>query len=175
MVKNQTRKPCHGCGETGWREIDKLCFDCQKLLNDAKRLNDSLKQDPNMQEFQLPWRSYSMPHITHVYSSENDLSDKFQQTFFELINLLVIKSSDGKVWFSSSTEYLISESRETEGKGFMNQDVRRVLNELYKIVREISLEAFNQGQKDGRSFLAKLASGEISIDTFNKITIGENK
>src|SRR5271165_5617186 len=72
MQKGKTSSPCPGCGESGYRNKDKVCFNCQRKLQEAEQAREAQAKDTEYQVYDVPARFpyYAVP-IRHPQQRQN--------------------------------------------------------------------------------------------------------
>ena len=53
MGRSGTQRPCHGCGSTSWRETDKVCSRCRRVLDEHQALIVELSKE-KLTAYRLP-------------------------------------------------------------------------------------------------------------------------
>lgn len=166
-MKGQTKKPCHGCGESGYREADKLCGICQKELREARAIIAATEVNPNLAEYRRPWTYYSLPYIPNLGYQNDEISTQFRTAMRELILSLSIPKKEGRAW-TANLSHVIDGTSDDEGTILLDPAIRETLNTFYKSALQMVDIAYKNGKSEGQSFVTQLAAGEISIDQLNK-------
>lgn len=172
---SRVKKPCAGCGETPMygREKDKVCADCHRLIEEAKKARESAsKQKGRFVQIPMHFPTYSARYQrSHYYESSDGVGNALGQ----VIRALATPSSAPR---GDAVERLFEGN---EGSYSYQGDVYEVGKDAVKAIRllherlEAAVEgALRAGYDEGQNFLMSLASGEISVKEFNESTI-QNK
>lgn len=174
--KGRTKKPCHGCGEVPKSyeggPIEGVCFDCAKLLKFAKKTQAANQAAKDLKTYRAPWAAHALPYLSHVRTSfgrtEGRPADIFVNSYFALIGLL---SRPSDTWSQQDVPVIDGSDRSNQGGTVVMQpEVRDSLSAIHAAVRDMLEEAYEQGKLTGRNLLTGLASGEITVDTFNDVS-----
>lgn len=170
-----TRKPCHGCGGTNWREVDKLCRSCVDLLDAARRFDVAQKKRKDVEIVRGPWAYYALPYIAHLSSSGNDGSrERIQKAITSLVALIGQPTEKFPEGDGDIPEIVEGTKDNFSGPRFyLPAGFRTLVNEIYQSAIEIAEVAHETGFFEGQQLLVQLATGETSIDVFNKATVGK--
>lgn len=167
-------EPCPCCGKRGARVIAKsLCFDCLELVRDGKkyreRLAEILKDEDEPTQFDVPGMpSRRLPSGTEWGRlAECALSRIARQHSSGLPHHL-----RGSVP-SLEDQGLVLRYRPMDHVG--PKWLALALQDLGKAVVGLAEDSERFGRMVGGNALANLASGDSTLETFNRQTIGEQK
>lgn len=156
-------KPCPGCEKTETsRPAKEVCRHCKNLLKHAAWMEaqmSKLADDEIVVRYgkRANWNEY-------IYSHSDEgrkLMDIFQR--------IAMAGSMPSVMFSAEFNLL----GETEGAGAaqyakMTRPLAEAIRDLRIAVCEALKAEYQAGKKDGHSFVMRLASGDLSINEFDK-------
>jgi hypothetical protein len=161
-----TRKPCPGCGETDQRDADKVCYACQRLMEDGRTFREAAKRKEK-QIVQIPCFAYELPHIGQVGHTTRR---QFQQAFFELL-VACGKPVPSNCYYNNSEALLPLDYMTSKIGHFMPPRFRKLFRQLYTSVQAMTKQAYSRGERRGQSFLIGLCDGSVSLNELNKATI----
>lgn len=158
-------KPCPGCGKVkSWRPAKEVCKDCKNLLARAEWMEEKMSElgdDEIIVVYgkRAHWNEY-------IFSHSGD-GRKLMDIFQRVAMAASVPSSVMSPEFS-----LLGK---TEGMGAVEYaKMTRLLAEAIRDLRIAIGEAlkaeYQAGKKDGHSFVKRLASGDLSINEFDKKT-----
>ncbi len=124
-------------------------------------------ENSELECFLMPCRDYSLPSFYIGGRSSDDAATEFRTLFFELLHDF---SRPIRGEYPSGKRSMIEGCSSTEGVFLMNPILRDKLNRLYQLVREIADTARLNGKNEGHQILYQLAKGDLSVDSFNKIS-----
>ena len=173
----RTKKPCPSCNVVhSYRKADDICHECRGLIEEAKAERLRRHRDQVTELVRLPWAAHSFPHIFHSRRGDVSAGQRIQESIFKLASEVLGIPSPHE---HDSTLPKLVEGQ--DGNIYDGRDVyrlpageRAVIGELYKGVLELSETAYAEGYRDGQRLITQLAKGEVSIDKFNKLSIGED-
>ncbi len=177
-MTKQTRKPCHGCGESPgpfFRAADSVCGSCKELMEDGRKYRTRLDAEADVVHKSLPHAPHSFPYIHNGYVDYKDNHPGvFQGAFYELAIRLSVPGECAK-----GRKRLVS-MRDSAFDGgntvvALPSDVANLLDTLYCSANDMVQAGYANGHKDGHRFVVGLADGSVSIDDFNKVTLGEDE
>jgi hypothetical protein len=169
-----TRKPCHGCGEVGYRDPDKVCRNCQQLLDEARAERDRQKQDQSTEVFGHQDQAYTYLNASHHYVDRNHsfgerTSDRLQKAMNRLINVVGEPANGVPAW--QQPRVLSRHLRESIHYPYavrMKPAVREAIDALDQLIVEGLDVASRGGFYDGTNTLEQLSAGIVSIADFEK-------
>jgi hypothetical protein len=166
-----TKKPCPGCGEIVQREAEKVCWQCRKMLDEAEAAQTRQSREKDTEVVMLPWRYYSLPHISHaVGHGEPRHGDEIQKAIRGIAELLG-KPAGFERGRSVSALVPGQEDYDYDGENTVRlpKGLRDLIERLYTAIMAATDYAYEEGCRDGNNLIVRLAKGEVSIEKFNKI------
>lgn len=159
MAVRGTRKPCPGCGNTTWREVDKVCGRCRNLLDAAIKAEEKIKND-------VETGYYLVKPIQ--YERRQRWEDQFWRLVHKLADVTV------NSWAPASTR-LIDPSH-IDSHGWQSQSVvvglshqvAEALRTLWIYMRAECDHQYQIGVGHGSNLLRRLANGDISVLHFEE-------
>lgn len=117
--------------------------------------------------YRLPSSYYNLPYVPHTPVRSKDPLEK---AFTELLKILGEPVTTDHTW-----NFVVEGTKDSySGQPVaMTPRMRDLLNTIWHEIINISRLAYNEGYKDGSNMIGRLASGSLSIDDFNRITIGK--
>jgi hypothetical protein len=175
----RTKAPCPGCGETPgylFRDADKVCGECRRELDRAKQiLEDSAR---GRERVNMPHAYYGLPYISNANPRGHDREPlkKFQIALVDAARAVGIACEPD--WENCSSLVTKQDSGGGYGtRGFLAlpDGFRDAANRLYRAADAMVQAAYKNGFADGRQLIAGLADGSVSIDKYNRLTIGKDE
>lgn len=172
-----TYKPCHGCGEKGWRYTDRLCDECAKLLSLGKAVKMDTDHKAEASEealFRL------VPDWPHFFVADDDLRKELVEAFQALTRRVLSPSKSHRDPYAKDVSPLPSETR---GRTYYTTFYRKALvykgpsatgkaiDRLDLAVRAALRSQREDGIRHGGDLLAQLARGEITVNKLNEETM----
>lgn len=176
----KTKKPCPGCGEPeeyGYRDADKVCGACQKLLAEAKAAREQKAADEDLVAYHVPARPWDLPYIGHCGStSEGEPFSRFREAYHALVDLSGVEHHAAGTFCGATSAGRLLKSRSSSHSAWYPHYLRRAsvepLQQLFAAVESMVANAYAEGKREGEGFIARLATGEVTIQEFNEQTIG---
>lgn len=181
-----TYEPCHGCGKDEYRRKATLCRACTETIEKAEQRQRELAAmgDDAPAPHLMKERAYALPSLWHCER------EPVEQAFFDLGQLLSepttghppyekpdqdhqypwVDESKWNVWPFPQNSYRSSDWVCVRA---IRPSHAQAIRTLFAAVRQALDEAHTQGFKEGKNLLAQLASGQITMDKFNEISIRE--
>lgn len=180
-MKGLTKKPCPGCGnaEYPWRKADEVCGDCRKLMGEALEHRKNLKKNKTgtmkiaVGEAYHWNKGYYEGDLSGKRFGEYDLRSMLLKTMIGLIKQLSERSYDDP--------YTYKAPKILKGLGLINRDdggerearyigirLFGLLRGLDRLIRLALKRSYENGKKDGASLIRRLASGDITVEKFQK-------
>ena len=176
------KHPCPGCRKTEYYGLKgSLCIDCKDTLKIGTDVKNARKTSANAKvgTFMIPWAYYAFPYFPHgdglkdyktADGFEGNAKEVFERSFYETIKLLSEPSRDPLgppliTWKSMGSHHNKQEPVR------MRTDVAAQLTEIYTAVALMVENAYKQGKMHGEDLIARLASGELSVNEVNKQSI----
>jgi hypothetical protein len=174
MIKGRTSKPCPGCGKSPefGRPIDGVCGDCVKLMRDGQRYRRYVaKEKGGLIACWLPDTANNLPYIRYAGNAFNadDAFKAWRVLFYaEMLRVSVIpdekvKHTGGRDERKVPSCHGGEEWRRYSMMVFMTPEDADRIDGLYKEVMRMIEHAYKEGQEEGKNFLAKLVTGEVSM------------
>lgn len=168
------RKPCPGCGKVSLsRPADQVCHDCKALIKEATEARARLAGELARKKLEaavMPWQYYTLPYL-----GSGDESKPFLIAFLSIATDLSIPAPAG--YYTPQHKDLV-EGRSDARWGGVGQ-VRlfapaklATLRTLYAGVKSLAAAREDCGKAEGRSLILGLAKGEVSLDQFNRESVG---
>lgn len=172
-----TYKPCHGCGEKGWRYADRLCDKCAELLSLGKAVKiDAEHQADNKDEelFRL------VPDWPHFFVHDDAVRRELVEAFQTLARRVLRPSKSHRDAYAKDVSPLPTESR---GRTYYTTFYEKALvykgsvatgkaiDRLDLAVRAALRSQREDGVRHGGDLLAQLARGEITVKKLNEETM----
>lgn len=159
----RTTAACESCGEKPGRygrEKGKVCDACQALLADGRRIREHNAADHATAGYQL------VPASHAIDAGHNERVQK------ALLRLARLVSEPAGVDYNANPLLDVSDGMHNWLSAAENRrariDVAEALLETQRAVREATQLAYDRGKKDGARVLQRLASGDITLDSFDE-------
>lgn len=172
-----TYKPCHGCGEKGWRYADRLCDECAKLLS----LGKAVKMDADHKAESSEGALFRLvPDWPHFFIHADDVRKELVEAFQELARRVLSPSKSHRDAYAEGVSPLPTESR---GRTYFTTFYRKALvykgpvatgkaiDRLDLAVRAALRSQREDGVAHGGDLLGQLARGEITVKKLNEETL----
>jgi hypothetical protein len=171
--KGRTRKPCDLCHKTpetySTRAVGDVCDECRKEWERLKRIEiESLKGQKNQKIFLVAEREYALPYIGQSYNqrdydpnpsmTETD-SDKIRRCLHKLIMLHGVEQKG----YPSKFIKLFKKQNGWDFYIKAPSEPMYLIKELYDLIEKFREREYNAGVEKGKSFIAMMASGEITM------------
>lgn len=169
----KTKKPCPGCGEPQpwFRDADKVCGHCQKLIEDGKNARAQAKV--GKQAVRMPFAPHGLPYIHHADKKGGEI----QRVFVELARSLgpLVQGTEEGVKSVPLVEGM-------EGSSYASGDkyvsvlrgTPALLNQLYQLIVKACETAHTGGRRQGEDLIGSLAAGRLSLEELNRRSIGSD-
>ena len=172
----QTKKPCEGCGETPeWmRTAGEVCADCKRLMEDGRKYREMAKRKGVVHRY-MEHQHYAMPMIHHsTRRGDERADDSFTKAFYDLVFLI---AGPGRRDLHCSKPLVSMPARRESGQIniTLSTKVAGCLDTLYGSANQMVQNAHENGHDEGQRLLLGLADGSLSIDKFNRATMGEQE
>jgi hypothetical protein len=192
-MKGKTQKPCPGCGESIWRDVDKVCHSCKAALNQYDSIKKILAKE-NVKIFQIGEYSHWNPGF--YFSGKADLDtgirDDLRDAFYDLVYLIAPRIESGKNDFGSAQHFRDWGSPSFLDKSIIEQvgcrmnldgpcqvistaEKAKASSKLFSAIYKAVENAYELGYKSGQNLLVNIASGEMKISELNKLAIDQVK
>lgn len=163
---SKTRKPCPGCGETVYRDADKVCNLCQKILEKARDEEEFLKGQTDRVVIGYAERPYWNADI-YTHSKKGD---EIRDRFFDLVKaaaqpMLYYQTPEFYVLGKMSSYYPVCAT--------MNRMAAEAIRDIYEMLNPILKAEYEAGKKDGHNLLMRLANGDLAPNAFMEKTNDE--
>jgi hypothetical protein len=179
---SRTKRPCPGCGQVKpWRAASEVCADCKVLLDEGRKARERAATVPRGTELAVlpfaPHRLGYIPHFWQPFLGERHKSADavIQQAIFDLASMFG-EQVEWRDVRRSNQQPLAPVTMDGHGGNNTYWKVpiglRDILTRLYEAVQAGAKHAYEEGKHDGHSLLIGLATGQTSIEDFNKATIG---
>jgi len=181
-MRGRTKKPCPGCGkaEYPWRKTDEVCRICRKLIKEALEHRKSLKAMTGKMKIAVGeayhWnKGYLEGDLSGSYHEfgEYNLKDMLLRIMVKLIKELSEKSY-GDPYTDKASIVLKGlqltyqyDGSEREGR-YIDKKLFGLLRGLDRLIRLALKRSYENGKRDGASLIRRLASGDITVEKFQK-------
>ena len=167
-----TRKLCPGCGRTEiypFRETDRVCKNCQRLINEALEHRKTLDNITDRMRIQVG-KAY---HWNKGYY-EGDLHRNLKTKLLKIMVKLIKEVSEKNYGVCAWKDPIIL--RDLGGKPdgdegesrYIGKRLFGLLRGLDRLIRLALRQAHHNGKREGSSLIVMLASGQITLDKFQK-------
>lgn len=174
-----TRKPCAICKETGWRAADSPCPACLERFERLEaRAKEALAYREGVKAIATPasWPSFKSEHYIGYGSSE-----RLHTAFRDLCRSFPKSTDEGasvNVYHGTPHEDEVAPDVRAGSSGsprngrsvvvMMHPDTARALEAIHNLIGPCIDAAYDEGYRDGRNLLARLASGDLTPAEFSK-------
>lgn len=184
-LSSGTSKFCPGCQVAGrWRDFrpkDEVCDDCLILLwdgEDARHAEEIAKSAPDVEKLRLGVRRWSSdsPAWPHLYGPHHMPSQDFTEincTIADLVYLLLAPGRfDPRGWQEQQGIRMVPKRLARDGAPPSYEVLAPIgtgdlIERLDMALAETVQNVFNYGTKYGRSLLAQLNEGSITLEDFD--------
>src|SRR5262249_43712410 len=150
----ETKKPCPGCKRAIRRDADKVCGDCQELLDIGKKVLKARNKERDVLTVVLPWASHCLPYIqTPNLKGADEARGDFQKSFFELLKRLDqgYREKAGNIyWGFRGNDYSSGEQIH------MTQPDIDLMKILLDSAQRLCKLNYADGRDDGQNFVVRL-------------------
>lgn len=181
--KGFTFDPCHGCGQVPdhWegRPKDSVCSNCKNTLKLARKFAEEQSSGNELVQVAIPAQSHWLPYLRQS-SLQNQACKDVREAIWRLAiscSSPVVKGADFTkaqllipVPKNERTDWRPSWPEELR---WMSESVASRFATLYMIVRQELDNSYEEGRERGQNLLGQLAAGDLSINDFNKMSLGE--
>lgn len=159
--KGYTRKPCPGCGESSYREVNSVCVSCEQALKQYWKVNEAIKEQNSNLIYvgyapAAHWNSYI--HAQGKDEEGERYGSIIRDRFFNMLELLATPSM-----VHATPEFTLMGKTESGTKTvLLPRPLAEAIKNLWDILRPAFKAEYETGKKDGKNLLMGLAKGEIS-------------
>lgn len=178
-MKGLTKKPCPGCGkaEYPWRSIDQVCSDCARLIKEALEHRESLKNITGKMKIAVGEayycnKGYYEGDLSGRRFGDFTLGSMLLWIMVKLIKELSEKSYDDPYTFEASIilkglsiNQYSGDEREAR---YIDTRLFGLLRGLDRLIRLSLKRSYENGKEYGASLIRRLASGDITVEKFQK-------
>lgn len=179
--KGYTFDACHGCGvvpsDCQGRPTKGVCSNCQQTLDLARRLaKEQTAAGAELQAVGIPTQPHWLPYLAQA---SNFNCEKRPDILDEYWKLALLCSSPA-IELTAKPQ-LLAKPKLNERAGwspYRPEDVRLMpagvavqFSVLFDAIRQGLDAARDEGKERGQSLLSQLASGEITANSFNEMTL----
>lgn len=180
--RGRTFDPCHGCGQvpSAWngRAKDQVCNVCATNLALAKKVaEDQTRAD--LRVVTVPTAPHWLPYL-HRSRSRPDRAD-VQAELWKLAILCSVPAMSIPAVKAQRLVPLLDGDR-TDWSASRIEDYRSIpaavadqFAVLYNALRHELVDCYNEGKREGQNLLGQLASGDITANEFNDLTLRERR
>lgn len=183
-----TWKHCHGCGQEVLHMLGAVCNECESKIKAADAITAREHAREDVQEFRIPRQAYNMPHYTTVGGTNKSYWKKgklLEEAFYRVLLLFVQEPDaawrsahsivhDGSVnWYQRMVFPHPRGSIEDMRNALLPPNVIEPLRDLDATILALTEQAYVDGVQEGTRILDRLASGQITVAEFNKLSMGE--
>lgn len=179
--KGYTFDPCHGCGiaPTDWqgRPTKGVCSNCQQSLDLARRLaKEQTAEGVELKAVGIPTQPHWLPYLPQASNYGATKRPDIREEFWKLALLC----SSQAVEYCATPEILAKarKGERTNWTPHRPEDVRLMpagtamqFDVLFNAISQGLSAANAEGKESGQNLLGQLASGEITANRFNEMTI----
>jgi len=174
-----TKKPCPGCGkaEHPWRKTDEICNHCKKLINEALEHREILKNTTGKMKIAVGeayhWnKGYYEGDLDGKRLGDLSLRDMLLKIMVKLIKNLSEKSYNDPYAFNApkvlkGLKYINQYDDERQAR-YIEVKLFGLLRGLDRLIRLALKRSYENGKKEGASLIRRLASGDITVEKFQK-------
>lgn len=162
------KAPCPGCGDTDlYREKDKVCPECSRLLGRVKEIEKKEKSGENNLigvRFgeRYHWNQY-------IYTRGDFESEKIVSAFHRLALASSVHSLNSEANFNEDI-ILLGKIEGGAVRFLMNKEIAESIRDLRNMIQPLIDSAYARGKEDGHNLLMRLASGDLSPNEYLKNT-----
>lgn len=172
-----TYKPCHGCGEKGWRYATRLCDKCAALLS----LGRAVKIDADHQAESKEEALFRLvPDWPHFFVRDDEIRRELVEAFQALTCRVLRPSKSHRDAYAKGVTPIPSETRgRTYYTTFYEKALvyrgpaatAKAIDRLDLAVRAALRSQREDGVRHGGDLLGQLARGEITVTKLNEETM----
>jgi hypothetical protein len=163
-----TFKPCPGCGESGYRSVNKVCKACEGLINAGKAVK--AEEEAKAEKGKVFRLSKEWPGIYNPGSTAENRR-AIEKAWEDLARAAMKPIKTTRRAYDEGITPLPPASRSVhycsfeEGASLWtgSQRLADSITKLDQVVRDAILEAYHEGKIEGSNMLMALAKGEVSI------------
>lgn len=158
-----TRKPCPGCGESGWRESNKVCGNCRRLLD----LMEKIEKSENTKPDEVIVSFAEAPHWNEYFYAYQvgEIGDDLRKSFFRLANAAITRQT---LELESEFDLLGKTSSYHPPRYVMSRNLAESIRDLHQMIQPMINAIYEKGKSDGHNLLMRLATGDIAPNQFLK-------
>lgn len=180
--KGYTFDACHGCGQvpSDWqgRPTKGVCSNCQQTLDLARRLaKEQTAAGTEMQSIGIPTQPHWLPYLAQASNFNSEKRPDIREEYWKLAMLC----SSPAIERTANPQVLAKPKKHerTDWSPYRPEDVRLIpagiaaqFDVLFDAIRQGLDAAREEGKDRGQSLLGQLASGDITANQFNDMTLG---
>lgn len=172
-----TKKPCHGCGQAAWRNVDEVCSDCKDILRVGRAVK--LKSGVGVEKGKMFRLTKDWPTI-YAPTGDPDTTKNLKKAFEELARASLKPVLSGKKPYDKDVAELppsgglVTYFSTFDEAATVWTGTKRVVDAISKLdlsLRKALLVVHKDGERKGSDLLMQLASGKISISELTEATI----
>lgn len=169
-----TRRPCPGCKQVSrHRPADGICGECVRLIQDGHAFREYAAKPKDKELCKLTSLPYHYPYIHK--GKPNESNDKFQKAFAVLA--MALAELPPKLGWEKHKEakplvpatQLNDEIHRQDEVMLLPKGLPELLGAVYVAGRNLADDAYMEGHEDGQQLLTRLATGAITVDSFNDL------
>jgi hypothetical protein len=168
------KKPCPGCGEPDlYREPDKVCRECRRLLDRVKAIEISeAAGENNLVGVQFGERYHWNEYI---YTRGDFESRVIMEAFFNLARAAAKPSLNSVNDYDKDILILGRYDRGGETRSLMDKGIAEAIRDLRELIDPLIDSAYKAGKEDGHNLLMRLATGDLAPNEFLQETEEEEE
>ena len=164
--------PCCGDEPDQGRPKVGICRSCQELI-DIGKATRKRQIDAGAETYKWVKEWHLWPRYYGDYSfGDYAMGERLERAMFDLVSRLTGPTSQEYIWSDRFVRLLDCHGTHTRYEGAIlvsvAKDVRNNLNALDATIREALTSSYAEGKKRGQGILTQLASGEMSMQDFNR-------
>lgn len=169
-----TKKPCEGCGKQGKRPVGKVCWQCAKLLKDAREAKEIASADPDLVKAIVPEEIYYPTNISSYYDKPGAEYNRIvASAMAQLIHSLKVTNTIGHYQLENE-EIKIMPGQYVGSFGrretlMMHRKYAEILSKLDQAIRDFVTFEYKAGVREGTNILSKISKGELTYQQVDKI------
>ncbi len=161
-----TYKPCHGCGETGWKPVNSLCKECTGALRAGRAMKTS--EEDKMKKSSV----YRLTEDWPTIYSPDVASRRLGRAFAQVARTAMRRMRSTRDPYNEGVNELPPKGPQVhyfstyDEKAALWVGTKRFASALTHLditVRESVLAANEAGKQEGSNLLMQIAKGEVSI------------
>ncbi|MES2877522.1 MAG: hypothetical protein V4713_03800 [Pseudomonadota bacterium] len=179
--KGYTFDACHGCGQvpSDWqgRPAKGVCSNCQQTLDLARRLaKEQTAAGAAMLAVGIPTQPHWLPYLTQASNFGGEKRPNIQNEFWKLALLCsspaIERAANPQVLAKpKKNERMDWSPHRPEDVRLMPAGIAAQFDTLFDAIRQGLDAAREEGKERGQSLLGQLASGDITANKFNEMTL----